>query len=108
MQLGPVDINDNASCFVVAELGTSHGGELQEAFRLIDGAAEAGADCVKFQIVFADEILHPLTGAVELPGGRVSLYHRFRELEQDSAFYRALKDYSEEKNLFFLCTPFGI
>ena len=99
--------NRRNACMIVAEIGTSHGGELDEAFRLIDAAAESGADCVKFQIVYADEILHPLTGKVRLPGGLVSLYDRFKALERSPEFFAELKGYSEKKGLVFMCTPFG-
>jgi sialic acid synthase SpsE len=74
----------------------------------VDAAREAGADCVKFQAVYAEEILHPLTGTVELPTGRVPLYDRFLGLERDAAFYRAVKEHTERRGLVFLCTPFGI
>ena len=52
---------------VIAEIGTAHQGNPDLAEKLIREAAHAGADCAKFQIVFAREILHPLTGMVELP-----------------------------------------
>ncbi|GHU03865.1 spore coat protein [Spirochaetia bacterium] len=92
---------------IIAELGTSHGADAGKARELIDAAAGAGADCVKFQMVYADEILHPNTGEVALPGGRIRLYDRFRELERDLGFYADLKGYTETKGLLFLCTPFG-
>jgi sialic acid synthase SpsE len=93
---------------VIAELGTSHGSDLAKAKELADAAAEAGADCVKFQIVYADEILHPHTGDVALPGGRVPLYRRFQELEVPPEFFAEMKAYVEAKGLVFLCTPFGL
>jgi sialic acid synthase SpsE len=92
---------------VIAELGTGHGGDPVKARELCDAAAEAGADCVKFQMVYADEILHPNTGEVALPGGKIRLYDRFRELEMPSRFFRDMKDYVESRGLLFLCTPFG-
>lgn len=93
---------------IIAELGTGHGGSLAKAKELVDAAAQSGADCVKFQIVFADEILHPNTGEVPLPGGNIRLYDRFKALEMDERFYHDVKDYVESKGLLFLCTPFGI
>lgn len=93
---------------VIAEVGTAHGGDLERARALVDAAAEAGADCAKFQAVWADEILHPLAGGVDLPGGRVPLYERFRELERPEGFYRELKSYTEERGLAFLCSAFGL
>jgi sialic acid synthase SpsE len=92
---------------VVAELGTSHGADAVKAGELIAAAAEAGADCVKFQWVYADEILHPGTGEVELPGGSAPLYERFRALERPPEFYAGLKEAAEKRGLLFLCTPFG-
>jgi sialic acid synthase SpsE len=71
-------------------------------------AAEAGAACVKLQMVFADEILHPNTGEVTLPGGKIRLYDRFRQLEMPPEFYAEVKEYVESRGLLFLCTPFGL
>jgi sialic acid synthase SpsE len=93
---------------IIAELGTGHGSDLVKAQELIDAAAEAGADCIKFQIVYADEILHPNTGEVILPGGRIRLYDRFKELEVRAEFFVSLKKYVEKQGLLFLCTPFGL
>lgn len=92
---------------VIAELGTGHGGDARKARRLVDSAAGAGADCVKFQIVYADEILHPNTGVVPLPGGPIRLYDRFKSLEMSERFFGEMKEYVESKGLVFLCTPFG-
>jgi len=93
---------------IIAELGTGHGADLGKARELIDAAADAGADCVKFQLVYADEILHPNTGEVPLPGGNIRLYDRFRQLELPLDFFAALKSYAESRKMVFLCTPFGI
>ena len=93
---------------IIAELGTSHGSDPVKAGELIEAAAEAGADCIKFQIVYAREILHPNTGEVTLPGGKIKLYDRFRELELDPSFFAEMKEKVEKKGLLFLCTPFGL
>ena len=93
---------------IVAEIGTAHGGSLQKAFSLIDEARDAGADAVKFQWVYADEILHPNTGYVTLPGGKVRLYDRFRELEVEPAFFAKCLDYTHSKGMGFVCSPFGL
>ena len=95
------------NCLIIAEIGTGHGGDRQKAFDLIDAAGESGADCVKFQLVYADEIIHPETGIVPLPGGDIRLYDSFKALELPLDFYRSLKEHAEKKGLVFLCTPFG-
>lgn len=42
-------ISDSEPCYLIAEIGNNHGGDLRVAFDLIDAAAQAGADAVKFQ-----------------------------------------------------------
>jgi len=103
----------NNTCFspkkplIIAELGTSHNGDIKKAKLMIDAAADAGAECAKFQIVYADEILHPNTGEVPLPGGNIRLYDKFKSLELKPEFYLEIKEHAESKGLLFLCTPFG-
>ena len=93
---------------VIAEIGTGHAGDLAKARELVAAAADSGADCAKFQCVFADEIIHPNTGTVPLPGGDIALYDRFLEMEEGPDFYAALKECAEARGLLFLCTPFGL
>ncbi len=93
---------------IVAEIGTAHGGDISRARELIHAAAESGADTAKFQLVLADEILHPHSGSVDLPGGSVALYERFQELERDERFYAELMNECRTAGISFLCSPFGI
>ena len=93
---------------IIAELGTSHNGDIQKAKEMITAAGEAGASCAKFQIVYADEILHPKTGEVLLPGGKIRLYDKFKTLEVPPDFYAEIKKYTESRGMLFLCTPFGM
>lgn len=101
-------MSDDAGIYIIAEIGTSHGGSLEKAYELIDAAKRAGADCAKFQWVYADEILHPKTGYVQLPTGSISLYERFRTLECPDSFYRKIQKYTKQQGLDFGCSPFGI
>jgi len=93
---------------IIAEIGTSHEGSLEKAKQLIDAAAASGADAIKFQWVYADEILHPKTGFVALPTGNIPLYERFRQLECPVDFYRQMIDYVHFKGCKFCCSPFGL
>ncbi|RPJ09561.1 MAG: spore coat protein [Spirochaetaceae bacterium] len=109
VQIGShVKVGKGERCFIIAEAGTAHGGDLDAGRRLIDAAASSGADCVKFQAVFADEIVHPTAGSIQLPGGKTDIYARFKEVERDGEFYAALKEYAESKRLMFLCSAFGL
>ncbi|MBO4386529.1 MAG: N-acetylneuraminate synthase family protein [Treponema sp.] len=93
---------------VIAEIGTAHGGNIEKARALIDEAASCGADIIKFQWVYADEILHPETGFVNLPGGSVRLYDRFKDLEVSTEFFKECLEYTHQKGLLFACSPFGL
>jgi len=105
-------VGESAYCsknpLIIAELGTSHNGDIKKAKRLIDAASASGAECIKVQMVYADEILHPNTGEVPLPGGNIRLYDQFKALETPVEFYSEIKEYTESKGLLFLCTPFGL
>ena len=63
---------------------------------------------MKLQLVIAEELVHPRTGAVSLPGGAVDLYRRFRAVERDPEFYAEIRDHAEAQGLLFLCTAFGV
>ncbi|HZK20181.1 MAG TPA: N-acetylneuraminate synthase family protein [Treponemataceae bacterium] len=93
---------------IIAEIGTAHDGSFDKAKKLVNAAIEAGADCIKFQWVYADEILHPNTGFVTLPSGNISLYNRFKELEVEPVFFYKIKEYIHSKQKLFCCSPFGI
>ena len=93
---------------IIAEIGTSHEGSLEKAKQLVDAAAWAGADTIKFQWVYADEILHPATGLVHLPTGDIPLFERFRQLECPPDFYKQMIDYVHSKGCKFCCSPFGL
>jgi sialic acid synthase SpsE len=112
-----VDIHDFNLCgvqytpeqaLVIAEIGTSHAGDHDKGAELIAAAAEAGADCVKFQHVIAEEIIHPATGLVPLPGGCIPLYERFLALQTSPEFLLGMMEEAEKHHVVFLCTPFGI
>ncbi|MDR2808592.1 MAG: N-acetylneuraminate synthase family protein [Spirochaetaceae bacterium] len=92
---------------IIAELGTGHAADPVKAKELIDAAFESGAGCIKTQIVYADEILHPKTGEVNLPGGKIRLYDRFKQLEVKPEFFALMKEHTQARGMLFLATPFG-
>ena len=93
---------------IIAEIGTSHSGSFSKAKELIDECKEVGADSVKFQWVYADEILHPNTGFVNLPGGKTPLYQRFKDLEVSPDFFEKCLEYTHSLGMKFVCSPFGL
>lgn len=93
---------------IIAEIGTSHQGSLEKAKQLVDESIKCGANAVKFQWVYTKEILHPKTGFVTLPTGKIPLYERFLQLECKKDFYSKIKDYVVSKGAKFICSPFGL
>ena len=102
------EVGDGCPCFVIAEIGQNHNGQLNLAKKLIDMAARCKADAVKFQ---KREISWELTKEAydrpyEGPNSFGSTYGIHREyLELDESQHRELKEYAQACGLVYFCTP---
>ena len=96
--------------FIIAEAGDNHNGNIDLAFRLIDKAVEAGADCVKFQTFVTEELVSLKAGKAEYQkaatGADESQYEMLKKLELSFDEFRALQEYAIKKSIMFLSTPF--
>ncbi|MDD5145732.1 MAG: N-acetylneuraminate synthase family protein [Candidatus Pacebacteria bacterium] len=99
-------IGNGSPCFVIAEAGSNHDGKFEQAKKLIDVAAFAGADAVKFQLFRAAKIYPKTSGKVDTPAGKIDLYKFFEQVELPSKWLFPLKKYSEKKGLIFIVSPF--
>lgn len=106
---GPLDLAGDRCC-VIAEAGVNHNGDPDLAHRLVDAAADAGADAVKFQIFRTEELVTadaPQAGYQERNTGRQrSQATLLKELELPLAAFAALRDHATERGLIFLATAF--
>ena len=59
IQIGDRRIGEDHPPFVIAEVGINHEGDVGKAMQMVDAAAEAGADCVKFQYHITEEEMIP-------------------------------------------------
>lgn len=97
--------------YVIAEAGSNHDGSEQQALALIDCAADAGADAVKFQTFRADAIVartdHPIATLTDQFGrfGR-TVHEMFAKLEMPLEWIPRLRARAEARGLHFLSTPF--
>jgi len=97
-------------CFIIAEAGVSHNGDLKMARQLVDVAAEAGADAVKFQTFKAERLV--TTGApkadyqVVTTGTDESQLDMLRRLELSDEDQKVLFKYCEDQGITCLSTPF--
>ncbi len=98
------------SCFVIAEAGVNHNGSLDRAIELIECAAAAGADAVKFQTFRAEDLVCPGTKTADyqkLQTGEEDQYSMLKRLELSPADYRVISKRCEEVGVEFLSTPFS-
>jgi sialic acid synthase SpsE len=112
VSIGDRPVGDGAPVYVVAEAGSNHDRDMDQARRLIDVAAKAGADAVKFQTFRSDAIVAETPTRARyldgiLPPGK-TMSELFRELELPREWHADLKRHAEERGLDFLSTPFDV
>ena len=97
-------------CFVIAEAGVNHDGDLQKARRLVRSAAEAGADAVKFQTFRAkDLVVEDAPKAAYQNGGTAPLgtqLDMLRALELRDEDYHVLVEEASRAGIVLLSSPF--
>ncbi len=101
-------ISQGEPCFIIAEAGSNHDGKLKQAKQLIDVAASAGADAVKFQSFTADKIAARTKDSIvniDIAGAK-TLYELYKNLELPPDWLGELIDYAKEQSIVFLSTPF--
>ncbi|MFN2628966.1 MAG: N-acetylneuraminate synthase [Gaiellaceae bacterium] len=112
MTIGGRAVGDGLPCFVMAEVGVNHNGSPALARRLIDAAAGAGADAVKFQAFHAESVAAP--GAAKAAyqskatGWTGSQVEMLRELELGRDTLAELKARCEEHGVVFVASAFDV
>jgi N-acetylneuraminate synthase/N,N'-diacetyllegionaminate synthase len=100
-------IGINQPCFIIAEIGTNHNHDIDVAKQLIDVAAEAGVDAVKFQTFRPTDIVHPEIPANaygHFKGNEKYWYKVLEKLVLPEEWYPELWDYSHRKGLIAIST----
>lgn len=97
--------------FIIAEAGVNHNGNMVTAKKLIDAAAEAGADAVKFQTFTADSLVCRNAAKAEYQlittGAQESQWEMLKKLELTADMHKELIEYCKIKQIKFLSTPFS-
>ncbi len=107
IKIGDRFIGEGQPCFVIAEIGINHNGSIKIAKKLIDMAVEAGADSVKFQMrnlgaLYKGDALEETLREDLSVQYTISLLKKFQLSKEQM---RELADYSAQKGIMFLCTP---
>lgn len=99
------------STYVIAEAGVNHNGQLDMALRLIDVAAAAGADAVKFQTFKAELLVNKSATKAEYQArqtGAGSQFDMLKTLELSCEDHRELAARCAHRGIEFLSTAFDI
>jgi sialic acid synthase len=105
--IGNKIVGPGSPALFIAEIGLNHQGEVAIAKRLIDMAADCGADVVKFQKRDAEAMMiaSRLDVAYDNPNSFGATYRAHREaLEFGKAEYQELKEYSQTKGLVMIAS----
>jgi sialic acid synthase SpsE/sugar phosphate isomerase/epimerase len=104
--IGSQMVSENSPCFVIAEVGNNHNGDIKLAKKLVDLALESGADCVKFQMRNMKSLYKggsSFDNSADLGSQyTMDLLNKF-QLSNEQLF--DVFDYCKIKNLTPLCTP---
>lgn len=100
----------NQEVYVIAEMSANHAGKIENAFRIIEEAAKAGADCVKIQTYTADTLTINCADEPYIIHGGLwdgyNYYQLYKEAFTPWEWHQALKEKCGEMGVDFLSTPF--
>jgi N-acetylneuraminate synthase len=98
--------------FIIAEAGVNHNGDISLAKQLIDIAANAGADAVKFQTFQAEKLVSrnapKAQYQTQTTGTTESQFEMIRKLELSDLDHELLISHAQSRGIQFLSTPFDI
>jgi len=97
-------IGDGQPCFVIAEIGSNHNHDFVLAKKMIEAAAEAGVDAVKFQTFRAQSHYSKHAPGFTYLNDR-NTFELIKNLELDRSWHAPLKEYAESLSLMFLSSP---
>ena len=99
-------------CYLIAEIGVNHNGDMGLAQEMIHAAKDAGADAVKFQTFSAEKLVSHGTPKVRYQESTTALeeshYEMIHKLELSKKNHFLLKEAAEELGITFLSTPYDL
>jgi N-acetylneuraminate synthase len=106
IKIGNVTVGDGYPCYIIAEIGINHNGDIKTAKRLIDVAVKAGCNAVKFQKRTIDVVYtkKELAKPRENPFGETNGDLKYG-LEFEKEEYDQIDQYCKEKEIAWFVSP---
>ena len=105
-QIGGRTVGGGEPCYVIAEAGANHNRDLGLARELIDAAAEAGADAVKFQTYSGASIYSSKTPQFEYLKDDRSPQELLEAISLPREWQPQLAEHARERGIHFFSSPF--
>lgn len=110
IRIGNRHVGEGEPCFIIAEAGVNHNGDIELAKRLIDVAKNVGADSVKFQTFTSENVTSRFAKKAEYQKEskrpRESQYEMIKNLELLDNEFKELAEHAKKNNIIFLSSPF--
>ena len=109
MKIKNYEIGEKNPCFIIAEAGVNHNGDISLAKKLVDVAVDAGSDAVKFQTFKSEGVVTKQADTADYArkniGKNIKQIDLIKKYELKYNDFEILKDYCDKKNIIFLSTP---
>jgi N-acetylneuraminate synthase len=109
IKIGSNIIGKDEPCFIIAEAGCNHNGDMKLAKMIIDEAVEAKVDAIKFQTFLTEKLVTKETPKAEYQktsnADTESYFDMLKQLEISETDWIELKNYCDKKGILFLSTP---
>ena len=110
IKLGDQYINNSAPCFIIAEAGVNHNGDINLAYKIIDAAKKSGANAVKFQTYKTEKLVTTVAekAKYQTRGADPSetQFQMLKKFELSETNFENVYQYCQQKNILFLSSPF--
>lgn len=110
--IGDRKIGKKHPCYIIAEAGVNHNGDIELATKLIDKAKKCDVDAIKFQTWKTENIVQKHAPMAKYQKLNVpssdNQYDLIKSLELPFSDFEYLKTYADDKELTFLSTPFDV
>lgn len=110
MQIGDKTVGEDSPCFIIAEAGINHNNDIAVAKALIDAAAAAGCDAVKFQAFSAARMYPRSAGEIRWQDDRgaycYDIYTANASFEVPDPWWPTLHAYARQRDLAFFASVF--